>query len=345
MTAILLLVTAGLALLVSLSVLVVRAMIARGVMDVPGTRSSHDRPTPKGGGWGVLAALLAGIAGVEATGLAGADAMPLAGFGVAALLLGSVAWADDVASFGFTIKLAAQAIAAMIVILSGFVIDRIGPWQIGALGVPLTLAWLIFAINAVNFIDGLNGLAAGCAAIVALASSLAAWSAGGAAIVPMAMLPLAAGLLGFLPYNFPNARIFMGDVGSQTVGLALAAMAGPLAGSGGPGAWGVLVMPMAMAPILVDVAFTLIRRLAAGRRLVEAHRGHLYQLARRAGWSTPRVTSVHLALTAFGSGCALVAAHGAGGLVLPALVAEAAAILVWMAAALFVARRAPIGPW
>ena len=100
-------------------------------------------------------------------------------------------------------------------------------------GVPLTLAWVLFATNAMNFIDGLNGLAAGVSALAAaiLAAIAAAY---GGWFVYFAGLLLVAGLVGFLPFNFPRARIFLGDVGSQFCGFVLAVLAVAAGGSRGP---------------------------------------------------------------------------------------------------------------
>ena len=100
----------------------------------------------------------------------------------------------------------------------------VGPLYVGWVGAPATALWLLFATNAMNFIDGLNGLAGGVALIaagflVAIAALHGGWFAYFAALL------LAAGLVGFLPFNFPRARIFMGDVGSQFCGFILAVLA------------------------------------------------------------------------------------------------------------------------
>ncbi len=109
-------------------------------------------------------------------------------------------------------------------------------------------------------------------------------------------------MLGFLPFNFPHARIFMGDVGSQFCGFLLAVLA-VAAGRFEAVELSVALVPMLLSGVLFDVAFTLLRRFLAGERLAEAHRGHLYQLAHRSGMPAVRVTLVHWGFAAWG-GCA-----------------------------------------
>ena len=145
----------------------------------------------------------------------------------------------------------------------------------------LTLGWILFATNAMNFIDGLNGLASGVAAIAGLFLALIAALAGGW-FVYFAALLLAAGLIGFIPFNFPRARIFMGDVGSQFCGFVLAVL-GVAASRFESVEMSFLLVPLLLSGVLYDVAFTLGRRILAGERVTVAHRGHLYQVANRAG--------------------------------------------------------------
>jgi UDP-GlcNAc:undecaprenyl-phosphate GlcNAc-1-phosphate transferase len=187
-------------------------------------------------------------------------------------------------------------------------VPRLGSLDIGWLGGPATLAWILFVTNAVNFIDGLNGLAGGVALIAAcflagIAGAHGAWFA------YFASLLLAAGLLGFLPFNFPRARIFMGDVGSQFCGFILA-MLGVVASRFDGVELSLLLMPMLLSGVLFDVAFTLARRALARERLTDPHRGHLYQVAQRAGVPAPVVASVHWGFAVFGGGCCLLSAPG-----------------------------------
>ncbi len=155
-----------------------------------------------------------------------------------------------------------------------------------------------------NFIDGLNGLAGGvCLIAAAFLAGIAGFQGGWFAY--FSALLLVAGLAGFLPFNFPRARIFMGDVGSQFCGFVLA-MLGVVAGRFDGVELSLLLVPMLLSGVLFDVAFTLARRAAAGENLAAAHRGHLYQVAQRAGMPAVCVTLVHWGFAALGGGACLL---------------------------------------
>ena len=132
----------------------------------------------------------------------------------------------------------------------------------------------------------------------------------------------------------------MGDVGSQLCGLSLAAMAGPCSRLPGH-PWGAILVPLAMAPILADVAFTLVRRWRAGDRLTQAHRGHLYQLASRAGWPASRVTLAFWVITVICAACAGPASRGS----VPPMIVAAASVAAGGAIVLSKARNATTGRW
>jgi UDP-GlcNAc:undecaprenyl-phosphate GlcNAc-1-phosphate transferase len=289
------------------SALIVAAMISARVMDVPNARSSHARPTPKGGGVGVVVAFMLGI-----TVLYGyADFSRIAdvyfrGVILAALAIAVVAFLDDLADWPFAVKLGAQAAAALAAAGTGMYVrvlnlPYLGPLDLGWAGFAVTLAWVLFVTNAMNFIDGLNGLAAGTGLVAAL--FLALLGAGqGAWFVYFAALLLAAGLAGFLPFNYPRARIF-------------------------------------------DVAFTLVRRALAGERLTEAHRGHLYQVAQRSGMDARWVAAVHWGFATLGGLDCLAFVQAPSSLkpVLPLLLLGPQ--LGWLGLVLRRARRAGLGRW
>src|ERR1035437_9995497 len=210
-----------------LSAGVVRLMISVRVMDTPDGRKSHSRPTPKGGGVGVVVAFLVGVAVLYRYAEFSRLADPyFRGLIAASVAIAVVAFLDDLRDWPFIVKLAAQIGAALAAVATGlyvrvFHLPYFGTVDIGWLGIPITLTWILFATNAMNFIDGLNGLAAGVALIAA--GFLCVIGAGrGGWFVYFASLLLAAGLVGFLPFNYPRARIFMGDVGSQFCGFVRA---------------------------------------------------------------------------------------------------------------------------
>ncbi|HTZ70929.1 MAG TPA: hypothetical protein VMB71_09795 [Acetobacteraceae bacterium] len=325
--------------LVALSALTVRFMVRVGALDHPVARSSHAVPTPKGGGVGIALALAAGTAAEIAVHTLPLGTLPPM---LAALFLASVSYLDDIRPTSFLVKLAAQLAAAAAAVAAG---DRLAAIALpaGALhldplfGGLLTIAWLVFVTNAVNFIDGLNGLASGCCAIAAACLGVAA-----SPPLPGAALPLVAGIAGFLPFNFPRARIFMGDVGSQLCGFFVADLAVRAAPTRA-----VLIVPLALGPILADVAFTLARRVIARARLTEAHRGHLYQVANRAGMNAPVVTILYWCMSGWACLCGIAIATASNSTT--ADIAWATLALVPMAAWLGLvavrARRAGITRW
>jgi UDP-GlcNAc:undecaprenyl-phosphate GlcNAc-1-phosphate transferase len=279
-------------------------------MDTPEARKAHDRPTPKGGGVGIVVTFLVGIAVLYRFAEFSRLADPyFLGVIEASVAIAVVAFLDDVFDWPFIVKLGAQVLAALVAVSSGlyvtdFRIPYVGPLPLAWIGIPATLAWLLFTTNAMNFIDGLNGLASGVALIACLFIVFIAEQHGGWFAYAAAGL-LAAGLAGFLPFNFPKARIFMGDVGSQFCGFMLAVLAVVASRFDGV-ELSFLLMPMLLSGVLFDVAFTLVRRTLQREAVTRPHRGHLYQVAQRSGVSAVTVTLVHWGFAIFGGACCLV---------------------------------------
>ena len=332
-----------------LSALLVRMMIGVGVMDTPDRRKSHTRATPKGGGVGVVAAFLAGMYVLYRYAEFARLADPyFRGVIIASVAIAFVSFLDDLRDWPFTVKLAAQVLAALTAVASGLYVTEyrvpyVGPWHLGWLGIVATVGWILFVTNAMNFIDGLNGLAAGTALVAAV--FLAAIAEGQQGwFVYFAALLLAAGLAGFLPFNFPRARIFMGDVGSQFCGFMLAVL-GVAAARFGAIEMSFLIVPMLLSGVLLDVAFTLARRAVAGQSLTEAHRSHVYQVAHRAGIPAPAVAMTHWGFAAFGGLCCLlfIRAPSEAKPFVPALILVPQ--LSWLALVSWRARHTGIGAW
>jgi len=286
--------------LIAVSALLVRLMIRVGALDHPVARSSHTVPTPKGGGVGIAAAYALGTFWLLYRYKVPVSVVaPLC----AGLLLALVSYIDDVQPGPFYLKLGAQVAASAAVILAG---DRVRDIAIGyntihlaaLIGASVTLAWFLFVTNAVNFMDGLNGLASGSIAVTCIALA-------GASAAPLRAeaTPLIAGIAGFLPFNFPRARIFMGDVGSQLCGFVAADFAVRAAATPALS----LITPFALMPLLADVAFTLLRRWRAGARVTQPHRFHLYQIANRSGMDAAKVAAVYWLMTAWGGFCGFAA--------------------------------------
>jgi len=261
-----------------------------GRLDVPGARSSHAVATPTGGGAGIVAGCLAAL--LATLGCVEVHADWLLVFALA-LLMAALGYADDRRALPVLPRLLGQFGAAAAVMVCALAVAGIGSDLVGLLLLaPGTLA-LVWLINAFNFMDGIDGLAASQAAFMA---GTAAWLlAGGAGGGDSALLlgGIAAAALGFLAMNWPPARIFMGDTGSQPLGLLLGA-AGAVTVARGElplAVWAIL-----WAAFVADATLTLLHRALRRAPLAQAHRDHAYQrLARRCGAHHP-VTLGFLAL-------------------------------------------------
>ena len=259
--------------------------LKRGLLDQPGQRRSHRIPTPRGGGVGIV---LAALAGLPVALWSGAEPWPVAlvlALLAALLLVALAGWWDDHRALPVLPRLLAQLLATL---LFGAALGAAGmPWW----WLPVLLGAGVWSINLHNFMDGIDGLLAQQAIFVGAGLSLLAVGAGQAELA-LAAAGLAAASLGFGCLNWPPARIFMGDVGSGSVGLlifAFTAMLWRLA----PGTlWPALILSSAF---VTDAGLTLASRVLRGRRWYAAHREHLYQwLARRTG-SHARVDAFYLA--------------------------------------------------
>lgn len=290
--------------------IIVRIMIFIGVPDRPDARKAHSQTTPKSGGVGIVAAFILGVLLLYTYGQVSRLAEGyFIGVIAAAVLMACISLLDDILDISFLIKLATQLIAALVAVASGLVVHTLalphfGVVNIGWLGLPLTVFFLLFVTNAMNFIDGLNGLASGVTLIACLFLAGIAGLCGGFFVYTAALL-LAGGVLGFLPYNYPKGKIFMGDVGSQFCGFMLA-----LFGIAATRFEGVqlsfLLVPFLLSGVLYDVTFTLIRRTLARENIARAHNGHLYQVVRRAGMDARLVTAIHWGFAIIG-GCTAIA--------------------------------------
>ena len=262
--------------------LLITVLTRRQVLDHPNHRSSHDRPTPRGGGLAVVAAIIAGWGLALAFGMAPSTLLwPL----VAAGGLAAVCFLDDLYGLGARLRLIAQTAAV-----------AMGLWGLPGQGLfgdflpaPLDLAvtaliWLWF-INLYNFMDGIDGISGVETVVIAGGLAGLTYFSGGAAtaglLVP-ALVVLAAAI-GFLRWNWHPARIFLGDVGSVPLGYLLGWLAIAAAGrdSVGGAIWAAcLILPLYY---FVDATVTLLRRLARGVNIFHAHREHFYQQSVIAG--------------------------------------------------------------
>ena len=249
-----------------------RYAIGRDLLDHPGERRSHVVATPRGGGIGIVLAMLIALAMCAWWSPAQSVSMALAGAGL--LLVAGIGWLDDHRPLTPWSRLAVHAVAACLLAVVAW---RAGGQVADALMV-FVLAMVL--VNIWNFMDGIDGIASLQALVVACAFALLADDAASRWIA----LALAAACLGFLPLNLPRARIFLGDVGSGAIGyvvaLAMALVATGDGRAGSPATWMLLLLPP--SAFLLDASLTLGARILRGERWWTPHVGHLYQRWARA---------------------------------------------------------------
>lgn len=258
-----------------LTYLVRRYALSRGVLDVPNARSSHVTPTPRGGGLAIAAtAILGSIALTLGGHIALGLCLPLAVAGAVIAVLGYV---DDHFSLPALPRFAVHVIVS--VFLAWMLVGHMS-LAAKALVLPLFAVGIAWSINLFNFMDGIDGLAASQALFVAAASAVLCVVFGELQFVQL-LLVTAGACVGFLVWNWPPAKIFMGDVGSAFLGLWLAGIGVLLYAQGSLSIWTSITLN---ALFIADATSTLLRRVLAGKRWYEAHRSHAYQhLARRWG--------------------------------------------------------------
>jgi UDP-N-acetylmuramyl pentapeptide phosphotransferase/UDP-N-acetylglucosamine-1-phosphate transferase len=264
--------------------------LRRRLLDEPGERRSHAMPTPRGGGIAIVIAMLVAIVAMALRQPSEIVLLVCAAFGL--LLVAGIGWLDDHRPLSPWSRLAVHVVASGWLMV-GFYLSGRSP------EVSITVFMLSLAlVNIWNFMDGIDGLASTQAILVASAFSWLSWLAGTAVAVHLGLAFIAA-VFGFLPFNFPRARIFLGDVGSGTLGFMLALLAGCALDGLRPAAWPLLLLPL--GAFLLDAGLTLTTRMLRGERWWTAHVEHAYQRwARRAG-SHARVTAGYAVWTV--SGC------------------------------------------
>lgn len=239
--------------------------LSRQLLDQPGERRSHAQATPRGGGIAIVVVMLAAMLAMPWWFASWRAAVPTMSAGL--LLVAGIGWVDDHRPLSPWLRLAVHALAS---VLLGLAMSSLGASPLQAL---LVTALALVLINVWNFMDGINGLAASQAALAALGYALVIGSG------PVAWLAgmLACAVLGFLPFNFPNARIFLGDVGSGALGYLLAALVGGtlLVAPPAVSASGLWLLPLSV--FLVDASLTLMRRILRGEQWWSPHVQHAYQ--------------------------------------------------------------------
>ena len=287
-----------------------RYAVRHRLIDQPGERRSHTVATPRGGGIAIVAAVLVAIAWLI---LRNPEHAPLlAAFAIGLVLVAGIGWADDHQPTSPWWRLAVQAIAALLLTW--------GVWHEGggvqAAGCAFVAAMVL--VNVWNFMDGIDGLAASQAMIVALAYGVSA----GHGMVTSLGFALAAACLGFLPFNLPKARIFLGDVGSGALGYTLAALATWLALQDWDRA-PALLLPLSAFGI--DASLTLAMRIARRQRWWLPHTEHGYQHWARRISGHGAVTFAYAGWTVAASMLMLVASPAGAAFMMASLLATGVA--------------------
>jgi len=283
----------------------VAARLARGVgaLDEPKERGLHDRPMPRLGGLAILAgALLASALFLPVT----TETRGVLGGAAAAALVGAL---DDTLDLPAAPKLAGQALAAAIPVLSNVRVEHVtipfvGPLPLGpVLGGVLTLVGIVAVMNVVNFTDGVDGLAAGVCAISAVTFAAIALSLGRVDAGVLAGLTAGAAV-GFLPHNFHPAKIFMGDSGSSLLGLMLACVA--IQGVLKTAAVIALAVPLVILAVpILDTGFVVAKRIKYRRPVYLGDRWHFHHRFANIGFSQQRTVLYLYGWTAALAGLAL----------------------------------------
>lgn len=259
----------------ALTALARRYALSRQLVDVPGERRSHTVATPRGGGIAIVAVVLPVMVWLGVSGRVAPSISLLGACGLA--LVAAIGWIDDHRPLSPWVRLLVHIVAA--VLLAGG-----ASWA----GQPFWWTAIVFAfalglVNVWNFMDGIDGLAS--TQLILVASGFLLLGLGDARALLACVI--AAACLGFLPFNFPRARIFLGDVGSGALGYLVACLIA-LAPVHTPGASVVWLLPF--SAFLIDAALTLLARIIRGERWWTPHVQHMYQRCVQAGHTHAVVT-------------------------------------------------------
>ncbi|EJN23468.1 UDP-N-acetylmuramyl pentapeptide phosphotransferase/UDP-N-acetylglucosamine-1-phosphate transferase [Pseudomonas sp. GM79] len=277
-----------------LTLLLRRYALAKSLIDIPNARSSHSVPTPRGGGVAIVVSFVGAL--LILTGLdmmSSAELYALLGSG---LLVAIIGFADDHGHIAARWRLLGHFIAAAWALswLNGLapLVFFGSTINLGWFGNILAAIYLVWMLNLYNFMDGIDGLASAEAICACVGAAMIYWLAGHAAIVWVPLM-LAGAVAGFFYWNFPPAKIFMGDAGSGFLGLILAVLSLSAAWVAPQMFWVWVIM---LGAFIVDATWTLLRRLIRGDAVSQAHRSHAYQYASRLFKSHKKVTVAIVAI-------------------------------------------------
>lgn len=287
------------------SVTITRLMIRINIVDKPNERSSHIMPTPRSGGVAIVLSFTLGAFIVLF--LEPRFDLPLHQFFgviVSAFFMAFVAFIDDIKGLRQVVKFLAQLTSVVVILVSGLYFKQLSfpfanpiilsPW----VGMAITLGWFLFFMNAFNFMDGLNGLAGGSALIASVFMCILGYLSGFYVVYILSFI-LSFAILGFLIFNFPKGKIFLGDTGSQYVAFILAVI-GVIASESSVDFVSEMSVPFLFFIFVFDVILTIVKRLLRHENIFQAHKSHLYQMLNQSGYSHVFVTLLHLGFMVIG---------------------------------------------
>ncbi len=255
-----------------------------GMVDHPGERQSHAQITPRGGGIGIIMALLIASLFLVTEGDETWSVCVLPGVVVLAVL----GWWDDHASLSARIRFIVQLAASIYLVVCAVSIG----WVQGIGSIGLAVMFLVWMTNLYNFMDGSNGMA-GLQAVFGGAVLFYLFTLSGQHNLALISACVSACCTGFLPWNLGSARVFMGDVGSISLGFIFG---GLLIIGVGSQAFSLPVALMVMLVFIIDSTLTLIGRILKGERWYNPHKQHLYQRLIAQGWTHGRVALFYQAI-------------------------------------------------
>lgn len=279
-----------------------------GAVDIPkDERRVHKKPMPLMGGMAIYTSIV----------LSSLIFLPLDKTLISLILGGTIVLIsgiiDDIKGLSPRAKLVFQIIAAIILILGDIKIDAItnpfaktGTFSLNGFSIPITIFWVVGITNTLNLIDGLDGLAAGVAMIASLSFMLVANKF---AYIPVMIISaiVSGACLGFLPYNFNPAKIFMGDTGALFLGFMLAALS--IEGVMKSVATIAVIVPIIILGVpIFDTTFAIFRRLLNGKSIAEADKGHLHHRLLKMGFSQKKTVLILYSISAIFGLCAMLIA-------------------------------------
>jgi UDP-N-acetylmuramyl pentapeptide phosphotransferase/UDP-N-acetylglucosamine-1-phosphate transferase len=273
------------------------------IVDYPNERSLHARPTPRSGGIAILAAVV--IGSIFQVWWSKGQQGFIPWIGLALFVVATVSFLDDRYHVPVVYRLIAHIAGAALLLMGGVSLRTIAlpgvDWILPAwLGAGASLLFVVWMINMYNFMDGMDGFAGGMAVCGFGVFSVLGWVADNEAFAIVSALT-SVSAAGFLCFNFPPARIFMGDIGSSTLGLLAASLS----------LWGAkdgvvpfLVAVLVFSPFIADASVTLLRRLWQREMIWQAHKAHYYQQLVQSGWGHRKTVLVEYVIML---GCGLSA--------------------------------------